>query len=154
MVAYRANDIDRGLVSLTDCRCAAERRNSHRQADHLQSCPCRQHRQIAPTHATRTEIYKKMQSHTPHQSHQYCRQSQHTSTSRRGRRDAFGRLGNGHHSGFIRTCYSNAHRTFHKLHTHGETRTGTQGLANGSGRVQAAIPIQRIIEDHHHRQRP
>ena len=26
MVAYRANDIDRGLVSLTDCRCAA---NSH-----------------------------------------------------------------------------------------------------------------------------
>lgn len=40
--------------------------------DHLQSCPCRQHRQIAPTHATRTEIYKKMQSHTPHQSHQYC----------------------------------------------------------------------------------
>ena len=121
--------------------------------DHLQSCPCRQHRQIAPTHATRTEIYKKMQSHTPHQSHQYCRQSQHTSTSRRGRRDAFGRLGNGHHSGFIRTCYSNAHRTFHKLHTHGETRTGTQGLANGPGRVQAAIPIQRIIEDHHHRQR-
>ena len=55
--------------------------------------------------------------------------------------------------GFIRTCYSNAHRTFHKLHTHGETRTGTQGLANGPGRVQAAIPIQRIIEDHHHRQR-
>ena len=72
---------------------------------------------------------------------------------RRGRRDAFGRLGNGHHSRFIRTCNSNAHRTFHKLHTHGETRTGTQGLADGPGRVQAAIPIQRIIEDHHHRQR-
>ena len=34
-----------------------------------------------------------------------------------------------------------------------KTRTGTQGLANGPGRVQAAIPIQRIIEDHHHRQR-
>ena len=72
---------------------------------------------------------------------------------RRGRRDAFGRLGNGHHGGFIRTCNSNAHRTFHKLHIHGETRTGTQGLADGPGRVQAAIPIQSIIEDHHHRQR-
>ena len=54
---------------------------------------------------------------------------------------------------FIRTCNSNAYRTFHKLHTHGETRTGTLGPANGSGRVQAAIPIQRIIEDHHHKQR-
>ena len=50
---------------------------------------------------------------------------------------------------FIRTCNSNAYRTFHKLHTHGETRTGVQGPANGSDRVQAAILIQRIIEDHH-----
>jgi len=51
MVAYRANDRGRGLVTIADCRRLAQGGYSYRNTDHLQPRACRRQRTSCETYA-------------------------------------------------------------------------------------------------------
>ena len=141
VVAHRPDDNRGRLVARADSRCPAQGGHTHCQADHLQPCARRRHRQTCRALAPRAQIRQENQGLASDKSDQHCQPHKHPLASGGGRRQAVRRLGDGHNCRLLRARNRHAYGALNQLHPHGETQGRQKGHAYGKDGGTAAVPI-------------